>query len=71
MIVKAIFKGRNGSKGYVTNKAYSLNFKTVMFYDATIKERIEIDDSKVSGWDRNTVVQYSSLKKFLENWTLI
>lgn len=70
MIVTAKFKGKDGSKGYKSGKRYRLNFNVVSVY-ATANSRIEIDDSQVSDWDKNTTVQYSSLKKFLDNWEVV
>jgi hypothetical protein len=70
MKVKARFKGTNGSLGYKTGKMYKLDFGVVSVF-GTAKSRIEISDSHVSSWDKNTICQYASLKKFLENWDVI
>lgn len=70
MIVIAKFKGKDGSMGYKNERRYRLDFDVVSIY-GTANQKISINDSQISGWDKNTNVQYSSLKKFLENWDVI
>lgn len=72
MIVKAKFKGINGSMRYITGRIYRLGlYTTIIYRDGKYLDRIKIYNSKVNQWDKNTVVQYSSLKKFLDNWEVV
>lgn len=55
--IKAIYKGANCSCGYESNKEYTL-------YIESNTSGIIIRRNR-SGW---CICQYSSIKKFLENW---
>lgn len=55
--VKAIFKGRNGSCGYKTNKEYTL------IIHHQVDMYIQIEDVKGGGHN-----SYGSMVSLLENW---
>lgn len=66
MVVKAKFKGQNGSKGYATGKTYELVFG-VDHPGCTIYDRAR-STGKDSG---GSLVRYSTMRKFLDNWEVI
>lgn len=57
MLVKAIFKGQNGSLGYETDKEYTLKI-------VQLADNILIEDQKIDGKE----CQYGSVVAFLNNW---
>lgn len=60
MIVVAKFKGQNGSKGYQARKVYELKFET-SHPGCSIEERTRA----------GSLVVYTSMRKFLDNWEVI
>ena len=58
--VNATFKGKDGSRGYETNKEYALVIRH------HIGGNIQIEDINGGGW-----CEYGSIVSFLENWNNI
>lgn len=65
MKVIAIFKGKNGSLGYVTGKEYSLLFRTDFKVVIVDLDRITPRDSGGS------LCMYDSVRSFLDNWEVV
>jgi hypothetical protein len=63
MIVIAKFKGAHGSKGYKNGKAYELIFMTE-HPGCSIQDRGRVTPKDSGG----SLVVYSSMRKFLDNW---
>jgi hypothetical protein len=59
--IKAIFKGANGSLGYITGKEYTLTLKEF------VRGGIWICNQETG----KQVCEYSNFMNFLDNWTNI
>lgn len=67
MVVKAVFKGKDGSCGYQKGKEYYLLFKILPFKIASDDNNIKITPMvKVNGVPKD--VEYKNLINFLNNW---
>lgn len=75
MEVKAKFKGKHGSLGYLNEKDYLLDFKVDSEkgnYFVVIREIINRRFGGALITLRNdSVCTYSSLRKFLDNWEVL
>ncbi len=72
MLIKAKFKGANGSLGYENGKNYRLRFRTesdngedFIFIQEVVKEQF---NGAIISIRSGSYCPYSSLKAFLNNW---